>query len=59
MKDGFSGMVGMNISNALNVGYSYDYTTSKLNNYSKGTHELLIGFILGNRYGDSCPRNVW
>ncbi len=59
VKDGFSGMVGMNISNALNVGYSYDYTTSKLNNYSKGTHELLIGFILGNRYGDTCPRNVW
>jgi type IX secretion system PorP/SprF family membrane protein len=59
LKDGYVGMVGMNISNALNVGYSYDYTTSKLNNYSKGTHELLIGFIIGNRYGDTCPRNVW
>jgi type IX secretion system PorP/SprF family membrane protein len=58
-KDGFSGMVGLNISNTFNVGYAYDYTTSKLNNYSKGTHELIVGFMLGNKYEDSCPRNVW
>jgi type IX secretion system PorP/SprF family membrane protein len=58
-KDGFAGMVGMNIGSTFNVGYSYDYTTSQLSNYSKGTHEILVGFLLGNRYGDSCPRNVW
>jgi type IX secretion system PorP/SprF family membrane protein len=59
VKDGFTGLVGMNIANSLSVGYSYDYTSSKLNNYTKGTHEVLIGFIIGNRYGDTCPRNVW
>jgi type IX secretion system PorP/SprF family membrane protein len=58
-KDGFAGMIGMNIASTVNIGYSYDYTTSQLNNYSKGTHEILIGFLLGNRYGDSCPRNIW
>jgi type IX secretion system PorP/SprF family membrane protein len=58
-KDGFAGMVGVNVPNLFNVGYSYDYTTSKLNNYSKGTHEIIIGFLLGNKYDDSCPRNVW
>jgi len=58
-KDGFAGMVGINVSNTFNVGYSYDYTTSRLNNYSKGTHEFVVGFLLGNRYPDSCPRNVW
>jgi type IX secretion system PorP/SprF family membrane protein len=58
-KDGFNGMVGINFSNKVNFGYSYDYTTSRLNNYSKGTHEFVLGFILGNSYGDSCPRNVW
>ena len=58
-KDGITAMVGLNISNALNVGYSYDYTTSNLNNYTKGTHEILLGFIIGNKYGDSCPKNVW
>jgi type IX secretion system PorP/SprF family membrane protein len=58
-KDGFAGMVGVNVSNTLNVGYSYDYTTSELNNYSKGTHEFVVGLILGNKYPDNCPRAVW
>lgn len=58
-KDGFNGMLGVNISNTVNVGYAYDYTTSRLNNFSKGTHEIILGFLLNNRYDDSCPRNVW
>jgi type IX secretion system PorP/SprF family membrane protein len=57
--DGFAGMAGINISNRVMAGYAYDYTTSRLNNFSRGTHELLIGFLLGNTYGDTCPRNVW
>lgn len=58
-EDGFAGMVGINVSNTFNFGYSYDYTTSRLNNFSKGTHEFIVGFLIGNRYPDSCPRNVW
>lgn len=58
-KDGISGMIGLNATPDFNVGYAYDYTTSRLNPYTKGTHEIMVGFILGNRYGDSCPRNVW
>lgn len=57
--DGFAGMIGFNISNTFNIGYSYDYTTSDLNNFSKGTHEFMLGFLLGNKYNDGCPRNVW
>lgn len=57
--EGFAGMLGINVSNTFNIGYSYDYTTSRLNTVSKGTHELLIGFILGNKYSDWCPKNVW
>ena len=59
VKYGFAAMVGMNLSNTVQVGYSYDYTTTTLNNYSHGTHELLIGFTIGNKYDDGCPRNVW
>jgi len=55
-KDGFAGMLGVNLSNSINIGYSYDLTTSRLNTVSKGTHEFLLGFILGNKYGDWCPR---
>ncbi len=57
--DGVAAMVGLNVSNAFNVGYSYDYTTSRLNNYTKGTHEIVVGFTIGNKFGSSCPRNVW
>lgn len=57
--DGFAGMLGMNVSNTFNISYSYDYTTSRLNTVSKGTHEIVLGFLIGNKYGDWCPRNVW
>jgi len=56
---GFTAMAGLNVSNTFNVGYSYDVSTSKLVNYSRNTHEIIIGFLLGNKYGDTCPRNVW
>lgn len=57
--EGFAGMVGMNVSNTINVGYSYDYTISRINTVSKGTHEIIVGFLIGNKYGDWCPKNVW
>ncbi len=58
-EDGIAAMVGLNVSNTFNVGYSYDYTTSRLNNYTRGTHEIVVGFTIGNKFGSSCPRNVW
>jgi len=59
LEDGYAAMVGININNFFNVGYSYDLTKTKLNTVSSGTHEIVLGFLLGNRYSDSCPRNVW
>ncbi len=58
-KDGVAAMAGLNVLNRFNIGYSYDYSISSLNNYSKGTHEIIIGFILGNKYSDACPKNIW
>jgi type IX secretion system PorP/SprF family membrane protein len=58
-KDGIAGMVGMVVGNNVNIGYAYDYTTSGLQTYSKGTHEVIIGFYIKNISGESCPRNVW
>jgi type IX secretion system PorP/SprF family membrane protein len=58
-QEGYAGMLGLNVGNTFNVGYSYDFTTSNLNTVSRGTHEIVIGFLIGNRYGDTCPRNVW
>ena len=57
---GYSAMAGVNVSNTFNVSYAYEVaTTSRLRNYTGNTHEIMLGFILGNKYGDTCPRNVW
>ncbi len=58
-EDGATGMMGVNISNILHISYAYDYTNSKLTNFTRGTHEIMVGFTIGNKYGDTCPRNVW
>jgi hypothetical protein len=42
---GFAAMLGVNISSTVNLGYSYDYTTTPLNTVSNGTHEIVIGFL--------------
>ncbi|HEX6913697.1 MAG TPA: type IX secretion system membrane protein PorP/SprF, partial [Chitinophagaceae bacterium] len=50
VQDGFSAMLGVNVNSTFNVGYSYDYTTSRLNTVSRGSHEIVVGFLLGNKY---------
>ena len=55
-QDGYAGMIGLNVNNTFNFGYSYDMTTTNLNTVSRGTHELMIGFIIGNKYSGKCPR---
>lgn len=57
---GYGGMAGVNISNTLNLSYAYEVaTTNRLRAYTGNTHEVVVGFLIGNRYGDTCPRNVW
>ncbi len=56
---GYNGMVGLNLSN-INFSYSYEVASnSRLKTYTGNTHEIMIGFLLGNKFGDTCPRNVW
>ena len=61
MKEGFAAMAGINVSQTFNVGYSYDINNNRylLGTMHRGTHEVVIGFLLNNSYGDTCPRNVW
>ncbi|QQL50609.1 PorP/SprF family type IX secretion system membrane protein [Mucilaginibacter ginkgonis] len=54
--DSFSGLVGFNINSLINVGYSYDVTTSNLNTVSNGSHEIVLGILLNNRYKVTCPQ---
>lgn len=55
-QDGYAGMIGINVSNSFNVGYAYDITNTALKTVSRGTHELMVGFTLGNKYSEKCPR---
>ena len=36
-------LLDFNVSDYLRIGYSYDMNLTKTNNYSNGSHELLIG----------------
>jgi len=55
--DSFGILAGFNISSLINVGYSYDITTSALNTVSNGTHEIVLGILLNNRNKVTCPQH--
>ncbi|MBK7735124.1 MAG: type IX secretion system membrane protein PorP/SprF [Chitinophagaceae bacterium] len=57
---GYSAMAGILVSNTFNISYAYESaTTNQMRAYTGQTHEILLGFLLNNKYGDSCPRNIW
>ncbi len=57
--DSFGILAGLNISSFINIGYSYDITTSALNTVSNGSHEIVIGLLLNNRYKVTCPQHMF
>jgi type IX secretion system PorP/SprF family membrane protein len=40
------GIIHLQVTSSLNIGYAYDYVLSGLNGYSGGTHEIVLGFDL-------------
>lgn len=45
--DALIGMVEYNLTPQLRAGYSYDFTLSDINDYSAGSHEVMIAFDFG------------
>lgn len=43
-EDALAVLVGIDLSSGLNLAYSYDITTSDLNTYTSGTHEITLGY---------------
>ena len=52
--DSFSLLAGFNMASLINISYSYDVTTSALRNVNNGTHEIVLGILLNNRYDVKC-----
>ncbi|SFD30336.1 PorP/SprF family type IX secretion system membrane protein [Algibacter pectinivorans] len=44
--DAVSGLIGFQVSPEIFLGYSYDATTTGLNNYNSGSHEIMLRFEL-------------
>ncbi|ULC58955.1 type IX secretion system membrane protein PorP/SprF [Flaviramulus sp. BrNp1-15] len=44
--DSVSGLIGFQMSDVLRIGYAYDLTTTGLNNYNSGSHEIMLTFEL-------------
>ncbi|MDT7829550.1 type IX secretion system membrane protein PorP/SprF [Pricia sp. S334] len=42
-----SGLAGFQVTNSTFIGYSYDYNTNPLGEFSKGSHEVILKFYLG------------
>lgn len=45
--DAVVGMVEVNITPQLRLGYAYDFTITEIADYSSGSHEVLLGYRLG------------
>lgn len=47
--DAIAVMVGYWLKKTFQFGYSYDITTTNLNRYSNGTHEVMLGITFGKK----------
>lgn len=65
-RDSYAGMLGFNMGNRVTLSYAYESPINGdlirnqganiLSGFHNGTHELVIGFLLGNKYSEACPR---
>jgi len=56
--EGLVGLFELQINDNFHVGYAYDFTTSALNRFSNGSHEIMINYrikIPKLHQGLPCP----
>lgn len=51
--DSFDIIAELQVTPNIQVGYSYDFTTSKLARVEKGSHEIVLNFRIGSRGSES------
>jgi len=47
--DSVSGLIGLQVSPKLMIGYAYDFTTTELQDFNSGTHEIMLRFELRSK----------
>lgn len=57
LDNAISGLAGLQVSNSLFFGYSYDHNTNGLGEYSQGSHEVILKFYLGRSIGKTKKDN--
>ncbi len=58
-KDAVAAMIGIIINDTFDFSYSYDYTTSRIRQFSGGSHEVVVGYRLRTKQQVLCPSNFW
>lgn len=56
--DAVVGMIEYNFIKGLRVGYAYDFTVSKLSNYTNGSHEILLSYEFARKETYLTPRRM-
>ncbi|SHM75461.1 PorP/SprF family type IX secretion system membrane protein [Flavobacterium chilense] len=55
--DSVSALASIQITPQILIGYAYDYTTTELQNYNSGTHEIMLRFeLVSRKNGLKSPR---
>ena len=51
-QDGFAAMLGLNFAQKVHISYAYDLNKGQylLSTMNRGTHEIVVGFLLNNRH---------
>ena len=57
INNSISGVAGLQVSNNIFFGYSYDYNTNGLGEFAGASHEAIVKFYLGRGDGGSKTRN--
>jgi type IX secretion system PorP/SprF family membrane protein len=57
-EDAVVGILQFKLNEQFYLGYSYDFTLSRLKNYSSGTHELVLRYDFGYRINAKSPRTL-
>jgi len=57
-KDAVIALIGATIKNTIDIGYSYDYNISGLNDFNSGSHEILIGYRIHKEFSQA-PAQFW